>query len=200
MKLLLALFLLSSYLSSVFMLHCLDCTSESGQCNTELKQECTDNQVCATLKYRFFISGVNISSTEVKRSCHLRNECERWNTSNAGIIYSGNIGIASGTLFVSCCDSDNCNNIVIPELDSKPNGLQCMGCNNLADTVCNTTVSCVGNEDQCIKIQNESPVFWTPAEKSHTMGCISKSICDMNTNKLKLNQTLCCSENFCNKL
>lgn len=36
------------------------------------------------------------------------------------------------------------------EPDSRPNGLRCLSCKKLTETTCNSSISCMGNQDHCM--------------------------------------------------
>ncbi|XP_041648016.1 phospholipase A2 inhibitor and Ly6/PLAUR domain-containing protein-like [Cheilinus undulatus] len=48
---------------------------------------------------------------------------------------------------IRCCNTDNCNSGILTYPELKPNGLECSTCTD--QTVCNTTVECLGTQDSC---------------------------------------------------
>ncbi|KAL7891276.1 hypothetical protein AOLI_G00007520 [Acnodon oligacanthus] len=193
MKLLLSL-CLSSLFCSVYTLKCLQCLRGSGQCSTTDSVECDTGSVCATLRTSIDVSGFSVATTTVARNCLEQSLCSLLSANSKGVTYSTNIGVATFVGFLACCNKDNCNDINMPEPDNTLNGLKCATCKNILDTVCNTTVSCVGNQDRCVNNTIlDLPVFGsvvsTPAK-----GCVSKSFCDTTT----LGSITCCSGNMCN--
>ncbi|KAF4079352.1 hypothetical protein AMELA_G00192220 [Ameiurus melas] len=195
MKLFLALYVLSSSFCPVSMLRCLDCTSESGQCNTTISKECEADHVCASGTLSISIPGFNINSTTMSRGCFSRREQKLLSAAATGELYSANVGVAQVSLFVASCESDNCNNIPAPDLDNNPNGLKCLTCDNHSDKVCNSTVSCVRNQNQCVIIKG--PLFLIESEMM--LGCSSKSVCE-KSDIYNFPKFECCSGNFCNRV
>ncbi|KAL6458120.1 hypothetical protein MHYP_G00333500 [Metynnis hypsauchen] len=65
------------------------------------------------------------------------------------------------------------------------NGLKCAACSGQANTTCNSTVFCVGNQVQCVT---------SIVSNTTVKGCISKSLCGVST----YSNATCCSGNMCN--
>ncbi|KAI4880819.1 hypothetical protein NFI96_031835, partial [Prochilodus magdalenae] len=199
---------LFSLLGSVYTLKCLQCLRGSGQCSTTESAECDTNFVCATLRTSIDVSGFSVATTTVSRACLEQSFCSQLNATEKGISYSTNVGVATFFGFLACCNKDNCNDINIPDPDNTPNGLKCYTCNSMLDTVCNTTVSCVGNQNRCVNNTNlDLPIFGTvvnplipvisplvPVASPPEKGCISKSFCD-STQVTNIN---CCTGYLCN--
>ncbi|XP_053355656.1 urokinase plasminogen activator surface receptor-like [Clarias gariepinus] len=194
MKWLLALYIFSFSFYSVSMLQCLKCKSESAQCIDNEIQQCKPDELCVSAIYRIIFSEMNKNETGIKRECIERNKCDDFDRVGTDKFYSANVGGLHGSVYFSCCESDNCNNFTFPEPDTRPNGLKCLTCNSTSDSLCNSTISCVGNQDQCLTIKD----LFFPLGMKHTMGCISKSSCDIFTKNL--DKVQCCSENLCNKV
>ncbi|XP_053355387.1 phospholipase A2 inhibitor and Ly6/PLAUR domain-containing protein-like [Clarias gariepinus] len=192
MKLLLALYLLSFFFYSVSMLQCLKCKSNSDQCNDTLTQQCGPDEICGTAALNSV--GPNENKTEVMRECVKRTVCDQHDAVGKDVFTTINGGLANGSFYWSCCESDNCNNITItfPEPDTRPNGLICLTCLS-SEGFCNSTVPCVGNQDQCLIFKI---TFFLEMEMS--TGCISKALCDVSESFFGLFK--CCSGNLCNKM
>ncbi|XP_036425348.1 protein RoBo-1-like [Colossoma macropomum] len=179
MKLLLILYLSSLFCSVHSMLpKCLMCASYEGQCSTATLTECEPGLVCSSLRYSVVASEFGVSSAAVARICLEQDLCSLLSPTASGITYSANFGVASVFGFLSCCDTDLCNNKNIPELDNTPNGLQCPTCNSVADPTCNSTVSCVGNQDRCANGTFPNMQIFGQAINKPVMGCVSKSVCE----------------------
>ncbi|XP_041946039.1 urokinase plasminogen activator surface receptor-like [Alosa sapidissima] len=104
-----------------------------------------------------------------------------------------NFGIARSS--TECCKTDLCNSQKTPELNTNmtPNGKKCFTCEG---DDCTKQLSCVGNEDRCIKATA------TVSEQTLTVkGCASRNVCagDLSAQlgfvAVGLN---CCKGNLCN--
>ncbi|XP_053355386.1 uncharacterized protein LOC128527108 [Clarias gariepinus] len=191
MKLLLALYLLSLFFYSVSMLQCLKCESKSNQCIDTLTQQCGPDELCGYSAFSMNFPGQNENNTEVKRECVERKVCDQLGAVGKDVFATMDGGLVNGSIFMSCCESDNCNNITTPEPDTRPNGLKCLTCRDLKG-LCNSTVSCVGNQDHCLTFK---VLFFQELELP--MGCVSKPLCGQS--KSLFGQFQCCSGNLCNK-
>ncbi|KAF4079350.1 hypothetical protein AMELA_G00192200 [Ameiurus melas] len=192
MKLLLAFYFFSALFSSVTMLECLNCNVESGSCSTTRLQKCPPSNLCAALIYNYSIPGLNVNKIGEIHGCLPQAACNQANPSVLETTYSANVGVANGFLSISCCESESCNCIIIPELDNKPNGLQCLSCKRLTDTECISSISCVGSQDHCMT--------GTVLDLANLTikGCASKSFCDADFQNSTLGDVHCCSGNLCN--
>ncbi|XP_060774449.1 phospholipase A2 inhibitor gamma subunit B-like [Neoarius graeffei] len=194
MKLLLALYISFSLFFSVTMLDCLNCTSDSGLCNTTFSQQCPPGNSCTPLRYNYSVPGLNVKMIGEIHGCLPQAVCNQANPGVLETTYSANVGVASGFLSISCCESDNCNIIIIPEPDNKPNGLQCLSCKRLTDTTCTSSISCVGSQGHCMTEQ----VRFLDLANLTIKGCASKSFCDISFQNSTLGDVHCCSRNLCN--
>ncbi|KAG7326265.1 hypothetical protein KOW79_009666 [Hemibagrus wyckioides] len=122
----------------------------SGRCSTTFSQQCPPDNLCASLIYNYSVPGFKVNMIGEIHGCLPQAVCNQKNSSGLETTYSANVGVAKGFLSISCCESDNCNCIIIPEPDNKPNGLQCLSCKGLTDTTCSSYISCVGNQDHCM--------------------------------------------------
>ncbi|XP_058258185.1 urokinase plasminogen activator surface receptor-like [Hemibagrus wyckioides] len=193
MKLLLVFYFSSSLFGSVTMLDCLDYTSLSGRCSTTFSQQCPPDNLCASLIYNYSVPGFKVNMIGEIHGCLPQAVCNQKNSSGLETTYSANVGVAKGFLSISCCESDNCNCIIIPEPDNKPNGLQCLSCKGLTDTTCSSYISCVGNQDHCM-----TGTVLTLANLT-IKGCASKGFCDANFQNSTLADVHCCPGRFCNR-
>ncbi|KAF5903197.1 urokinase plasminogen activator surface receptor-like isoform X1, partial [Clarias magur] len=135
------------------MLQCLTCKSESDQCNDTHTQQCEPDKLCFSTRYKMYSSVIHMSEAGVKHACIERDQCDHLEIAGSDVLFSANVGVAHGSVFFSCCETDNCNNFTLPEPDTRPNGLKCFTCNSTSDLLCNSVISCVGNQDQCLKIK-----------------------------------------------
>ncbi|KAF1385298.1 hypothetical protein PFLUV_G00106280 [Perca fluviatilis] len=103
-------------------------------------EQCDSDELCATIAFRDDIGG------EVKeftlRSCAPSSLC-----TVQGQILSFSAAFIKTAASVHCCNTDGCNspNLMYPDVQTKLNGLQCIGCTHHLDDldpVCNVTVQC----------------------------------------------------------
>ncbi|XP_060723234.1 urokinase plasminogen activator surface receptor-like [Tachysurus vachellii] len=192
MKLLLVCYFSSSLFCSVTMLDCLRYNSNSGLWSTTFSQHCPAGNLCAALIYNYSVPGLKVKMIGEIHDCLPQAVCNHANKSGLETTYTANVGVAMGFLFISCCNSDNCNRFVVPESSNKPNGLQCLICNGSRYTACSSSISCVGNQDHCM-----TGTVLTLANLT-IKGCASKGFCDANFQNSTLADVRCCSGNFCN--
>ncbi|KAI4880820.1 hypothetical protein NFI96_031836 [Prochilodus magdalenae] len=179
MKLLRCLYLCSLFCSVYSVLpKCLMCASHVGQCTLATLTECEPGLVCSALRFNILASGFGVNTTRVARICLEQNLCSLLSATRSGITYTANFGVVSILGFLSCCDTDLCNNIYIPEFNIKPNGLKCPSCSGPEDTVCDTPVSCVGNQDYCANGTIPDMQVFGSAVNIPVKGCASKTVCE----------------------
>nr|XP_055069767.1 uncharacterized protein LOC129450786 isoform X1 [Misgurnus anguillicaudatus] len=160
MWLLLGFCLTSSLIHSVQMLQC---WSGLNYQNASLA-DCPANYYCAVV----FQSYLGNSST--LQTC-LSNET----TCNITTPTSVNFGFFDVTL--SCCDTDGCNNVSLPEKNNVPNGLKCDSCNSMEDKECKTPLSCVGDQECCFNMTDFEVLG------NYTLkGCASKNFRGISSN------------------
>lgn len=176
----------------LFTLQCFNCISAEGQCTTTDTVECKAGEMCSALRINIETSGFGV--TTVRRTCLGEDVCNGVNALESGITYSASVGVASLFDFISCCNSTKCNDKNIPEPNKTPNGLTCAACSNLTDTICNTTVSCVGDQDHCLTANDTSGSLFNLNVSSTVKGCASKTFCDNS----EMGQLSCCLGNLCN--
>ncbi|KAG5271040.1 hypothetical protein AALO_G00175190 [Alosa alosa] len=158
------------------------------QCVPDTSQTCTNTQTCS--------AGSCASTTVNAYAGGTRQEINLWSCASLVQCISGsvNFGIARSTISTKCCKTDLCNSQKTPEVNTNtPNGKQCFTCEG---DDCTKQLSCVGNEDRCIKTTT------TMSGQTVTMkGCASSSICagdlsaDLGSVAVGLN---CCEGNLCN--
>ncbi|XP_072539340.1 uncharacterized protein [Salminus brasiliensis] len=192
MMLLLGLFF-SSLFCSVYTLQCQNCQRGLGQCSVTTSAQCQTGSACAAARISLDTS-LLAGNTSVFRTCLDKNACTLLNATASGVTFSAELGVINLFAFFSCCETDNCNNNNIPEPDTIPNGLKCATCNSLTDTVCNTTLSCVGNQNRCANGTVSAVPIFGPITSRIVKGCVSKSFCDA-TQFAKIS---CCTGNMCN--
>ncbi|XP_070296482.1 uncharacterized protein [Salvelinus sp. IW2-2015] len=166
MKLILTLSLICTLSCSVEMLQCFNCTGK----------ECVDSFIVncsALLEGTCLTATINakglINSTQVVKMCSpIYSYGEATVLVNLGFLH-----IASNQLF---CNIDGCNQQTLqPASSLLANGRQCPSCSSFKDTVCNSTVACLGVEDQCFSgsvtpgIINSTTV--------NLKGCTTSNVC-----------------------
>ncbi|XP_041967011.1 phospholipase A2 inhibitor and Ly6/PLAUR domain-containing protein-like [Alosa sapidissima] len=129
----------------------------SGLC-TETNVSCPEG-VCSGVTAGAYTAGVKLHGTAI-RNCVPFDQCL-----NASV----NFGIAKIVLNTNCCSTDNCNTKMPPEVTlNTPNGNRCFTCNE----DCYETLTCVGDEDHCIKANtNEN------GQKIPLKGCATSTVC-----------------------
>ncbi|XP_036447700.1 phospholipase A2 inhibitor LNF2-like [Colossoma macropomum] len=172
------LVLVSVFFTKALALQCYECVEDSPQTcerSQECPNECTSNTATLTL------GGVQLAQS-------------MWSCQPSVLCVTGriNAGFLKATVNSKCCQTDLCNDQVVPALPKQfPNGKKCC-----ANHDCSKTVNCEGDEDRCI---NGSVI---PYVKVSLKGCASKSICDGLVSITRhFNVTAdvkCCKGNLCN--
>ncbi|XP_031677843.1 uncharacterized protein LOC109888600 [Oncorhynchus kisutch] len=157
MKLILTLSLICTLFCSVEMLQCFN-DSFIVNCSAPLRETC----LTATINAKGLIN-----STQVVKECSpILSYGEATVSVNLGFLH-----IASNQLF---CNIDGCNKQTLQSAPNLANGRECPSCSSFRDTMCNSTVTCLGVEDQCFS----SSV--TPGINSTTVnlkGCTTSNVC-----------------------
>ncbi|XP_067086922.1 phospholipase A2 inhibitor gamma subunit B-like [Osmerus mordax] len=148
MKLILTLCITWALLLTGESLQCFNCTDAT--CINPPTVNCSANSVCQSTTILSNQSSISKKVQSVKKSCVAASNCMTpLNVMTTQL--SVNLGFANFSQTQLCCDQDGCNNQSPPVL--KSNGLNCPSCVNVSDTVCNTTVNCVGEQDKCISFK-----------------------------------------------
>ncbi|XP_055795298.1 urokinase plasminogen activator surface receptor-like [Salvelinus fontinalis] len=88
------------------------------------------------------------------------------------LVNLGFLHIASNQLF---CNIDGCNQQTLqPASSLLANGRQCPSCSSFKDTVCNSTVACLGVEDQCFSGITPGIINSTTV---NLKGCTTSNVC-----------------------
>ncbi|XP_021421014.2 uncharacterized protein LOC110491675 [Oncorhynchus mykiss] len=158
MKLILTLSLICTLFCSVEMLQCFN-DSFIVNCSAPLEETCLTANINA--------KGL-INSTQVVKECSpFFSYGEATVSVNLGFLH-----IVSNQLF---CNIDGCNKQTLqPAPNVLANGRQCPSCSSFRDTMCNSTVTCLGVEDQCFSGSV------TPGINSTTVnlkGCTTSNVC-----------------------
>nr|XP_055069769.1 phospholipase A2 inhibitor and Ly6/PLAUR domain-containing protein-like [Misgurnus anguillicaudatus] len=157
MWLLLGFCLISSLIHSVQMLQCWDGFYQ----NASLKACPANYYYCAVLR-----SG---NSPTLQTCLPYKTTC------NFTTPTSVNLGFFDITF--SCCNTDGCNNVSLPEKNNVPNGLKCDSCNNMEDKECKTPLSCVGAQECCFNMTDFEVLG------NYTLkGCASKNFSGISSN------------------
>ncbi|XP_024278839.1 uncharacterized protein LOC112252113 [Oncorhynchus tshawytscha] len=157
MKLILTLSLICTLFCSVEMLQCFN-NSFIVNCSAPFGETC----LTATINAKGLIN-----STQVVKECSpIFSYGEATVSVNLGFLH-----IASNQLF---CNIDGCNKQTLQSAPNLANGRQCPSCSSFRDTMCNSTVTCLGVEDQCFSGSV------TPGINSTTVnlkGCTTSNVC-----------------------
>ncbi|XP_062393719.1 phospholipase A2 inhibitor and Ly6/PLAUR domain-containing protein-like [Sardina pilchardus] len=175
---------LCALFSEVAALTCYQCTPDTSS------QTCTATGICsagscASMTVSSYAGDTKVVEVDT-RGCLPADQC---------ISGAMNFGIARSTISTRCCQTDRCNSQKTPELNTNttPNGKKCFTC--VGDD-CTKQLSCVGNEDRCIKATTS-----VSGQTVTVKGCASSSICsgdlsaDLGSVAIGLN---CCEGNLCN--
>ncbi|KAL7859154.1 hypothetical protein SRHO_G00143010 [Serrasalmus rhombeus] len=163
-------------------LKCYQCLpGSSGKC-TNTQTDCPEQ--CASMTTAVYIGGVHTGDVNVK-NCSAAGQC---------VSGSRNLGLLKMTVNSKCCSTDLCNSNKLPALPKgSPNGKKCYAC---TDDDCSTTVSCEGDEDQCVSIRVTSGV------QLKMKGCMSRSLCTMDKWSPQTTEVIedvsCCEGDLCN--
>ncbi|KAL7859155.1 hypothetical protein SRHO_G00143020 [Serrasalmus rhombeus] len=158
------------------------------QCFPDLSGTCTDTQNCPDQ------CG---SQTIVMSTGGVDKEVSGKTCSTAALCVSGslNLGFSSLSLSSQCCSTDLCNSQKAPALSQgSSNGNKCYTCTG---DDCTGTVSCLGDEAQCI-----SATGTVAGAQVTVKGCVSRSLCTADIANLQaagINGSVsCCEGNLCN--
>ncbi|XP_014012006.2 urokinase plasminogen activator surface receptor [Salmo salar] len=175
--------LVSLLLPKAFSLKCFECTpGVSGAC-TDKETDCLYPTQCGSSRVVSYAGDTKVVDINAK-SCAVPAEC---------VSAAMNFGISRTTIASKCCNTDLCNSQSVPEsTKAPPNGKKCFTCTG---TDCNSTLSCLGDEDRCI-----SATVNTGGMKITMKGCASKKFCVGDVSQA-LGPTMdmkCCEGNLCN--
>ncbi|XP_077312358.1 uncharacterized protein LOC143933364 [Lithobates pipiens] len=151
---------------------CVVCSSTYSQTCSASLSVIPANSRCATAYQITTKDGVK--SYQVLRSWAPINKCNiAGSMTVAGTKYS---------LGISCCDGDGCTPS-IPDTTSTSgvsNGVQCKTCESPSSSSCATytTMSCTGQETQCVDYTRTTTYGTTFSSPSFIRGCATKSLCD----------------------
>ncbi|KAL6483690.1 hypothetical protein MHYP_G00085620 [Metynnis hypsauchen] len=182
MKLQLTLVLICVLFPKALTLNCYQCIPGlTGTC-TDTQTTCPDQ--CGSQTFVVSAAGVNQEISE--KTC---------STSALCVSGSLNLGLLSMSLNSQCCSTDLCNSQKAPaSSQGSSNGNQCYTCTN---NDCTGTVSCLGDEVQCI-----SATATTAGVQVALKGCASRSLCSTDITNLQAagitGSVSCCNGNLCN--
>ncbi|MCJ8739465.1 hypothetical protein PDJAM_G00047500 [Pangasius djambal] len=169
--------------SNALKLRCYDCDNNCQ--NSNATKLCSDG--CHSFREVAYEADVMVENSG--KACSETGLCTS---------YSLNLGVYKYVLNSTCCNSDLCNSGPLPAIDRSPNGLQCYYC---AGSNCAGKVRCEGIEDHCVTLID----FF--GRDSTLKGCVSKSLCDTSSSRLRLPgmsitsreaSVICCEGNLCN--
>ncbi|XP_041962197.1 phospholipase A2 inhibitor and Ly6/PLAUR domain-containing protein-like isoform X1 [Alosa sapidissima] len=180
MKPCITLGVLCALFSEVAALTCYQCGAGTSQ--TCPSVTCSAG-TCASTTLNIYDSGTKAEIASV--GCLPADQC---------ITGSVNLGFRRTTMSTKCCETDLCNSQKTPELNTNtPNGKKCFTCEG-GD--CRKQLSCVGNEDRCVKATANVGGLTLTAK-----GCASRSICAeaVSAQLSSMGTELhCCEGNLCN--
>ncbi|XP_030289856.1 phospholipase A2 inhibitor and Ly6/PLAUR domain-containing protein-like [Sparus aurata] len=146
MKLILSLTLIWALSSTAGALVCQTCTNT--QCSSQAPVTCTSETMCITANIQANSSGVTVP--QIVKGCASSSLCP----ATGSLTFSVNLGASSAVSSAECCNTDNCNTATLPApATPTDNTLQCNSCTN---QLCNTPVTCRGDENQCFQASGES--------------------------------------------
>ncbi|XP_036418612.1 ly6/PLAUR domain-containing protein 3-like [Colossoma macropomum] len=182
MKLQVTLALISVLLPKALTLECYRCIPDvSGTC-TDIQTVCADRCGSATA----LVSAAGIEQEVSAKDCAVAAEC---------VNGSLNLGLMKMTVHMQCCTTDLCNTQVPAALPfGSLNGKKCYTCVN---NDCTGTVSCEGDEDQCV-----SATATVSGVEVKVKGCASRSLCTADASSMQTagvtGSVSCCEGNLCN--
>ncbi|XP_014004853.1 phospholipase A2 inhibitor and Ly6/PLAUR domain-containing protein [Salmo salar] len=171
MKLILTLSLICTLFCSVEMLQCFKCIGEECTNSSLVNCPAISNKTCLTANLR--AKGL-INVTTVVKGCSPTSNCG--SPLNNGTTVSVNQGFSYTAFNLLCCNTDGCNNQTQPAPNSLANGRQCPSCSSFQDTVCNSTVACLGVEDQCFS--GSVTLGSTNITTVNLKGCTTSNMCN----------------------
>ncbi|XP_036970826.1 phospholipase A2 inhibitor and Ly6/PLAUR domain-containing protein-like [Acanthopagrus latus] len=146
MKLILSLTLIWALSSKAGALVCQTCSDTV--CSTQTAVTCTSETMCVTANIQATSSGVTVP--QIFKGCASSSLCPATGSQT----FSVNVGASSAVTSAECCNTDNCNTATLPApATPTANSLQCFSC---TDQLCNTPLTCRGNEDRCFRASRES--------------------------------------------
>ncbi|XP_076874825.1 urokinase plasminogen activator surface receptor-like [Brachyhypopomus gauderio] len=180
MGLQLTLILTCLFCYKALALKCYQCTSQGTCPQIDCVGECATVRVTSTMQG----GGAPLVDLQLK-SCAAPAEC---------INGSLNLGIVKTVLGTKCCKTDLCNSQTVSALpDKPPNGKRCYTCDG---HTCSGTITCQGDENQCISTSVD-----VGGTKTAMKGCATKSFCDGISSlqqSVGMTKMSCCVGNLCN--
>ncbi|XP_038840056.1 phospholipase A2 inhibitor gamma subunit B-like [Salvelinus fontinalis] len=170
MKLILTLSLICTRFYSVEMLQCFNCT-DAACTNSSLVTCPALNERCLTATRT--IKGPD-NTTVVLKMCSPSSICVT--PLNTEVTVSGNLGIIRASSNQLCCNTNGCNNETLSAPSSLANGRQCTSYSSFQGFVHNSTVACLGVEDQCLSFSGN--VLGSINYMVNLQGCTSTNVCN----------------------
>ncbi|KAL7864063.1 hypothetical protein AOLI_G00154830 [Acnodon oligacanthus] len=174
MRLQVTLLLVCVLFPKALTLRCYQCIPGlSGQCN-DTQTDCSDQ--CAIMTTVTYVAG-GAKELTVK-GCVAAGQC-----------FFGSLNVGLMKINSKCCSTALCNSNKVP---ASPNGRKCYTC---ANGDCSKTMSCEGDEDQCISSKGNSV-------GAQVKGCVSRSFCTAGATNMQMagitGDLTCCDRNLCN--
>ncbi|XP_036809407.1 phospholipase A2 inhibitor subunit gamma B-like [Oncorhynchus mykiss] len=170
MKLILTLSLICIHFCSVEMLQCFNCT-DAACTNSSLVTCPASNERCLTATRT--IQGPD-NTTVVLKMCSPSSICVT--PLNTEVTVSGNLGIIRAASNQLCCNTNGCNKETLSAPSSLANGRQCTSYSSFQGVVHNSTVACLGVEDQCLSFSGN--VLGSINYMVNIQGCTSTNVCN----------------------
>ncbi|XP_077312665.1 phospholipase A2 inhibitor gamma subunit B-like [Lithobates pipiens] len=175
--LLLALFALTSLVTTGRALSCTKCSSSSNSDCTGGTVNCPADNECSTTYIEIITQ--NGTSTNIFRSCSPFKQC---NMTGSSTFPGGSLRMA-----ISCCSINNTcspDKPILPQYNTTAqNGKSCSQCLSINSEQCtpDNSMLCTGNETRCMRLARTDIGYQTSALAFQ--GCATESICIL-TNQL----------------
>lgn len=176
--LLVALFVLTSLVTTGRALSCTKCSSSTNPNCTGGTVNCPDENQCSTTHIEVITQ--NGTSTNIFRSCSSVIQCNRTGSST---FPGGSLRMA-----ISCCINDSCSPYIpiLPQYNTlAQNGKSCSQCLSINSEQCtpDNSMLCTGNETNCMRLARTDIGYQTSSLAFQ--GCATESICKLTSQVFK---------------
>ncbi|KAK6469732.1 phospholipase A2 inhibitor and Ly6/PLAUR domain-containing protein-like [Huso huso] len=177
--------ILCALLHTVSSLRCLTCTAEDWASCLGTETTCDASVSSCVSAISTVLTGGGERVSKVFRSCYPTALCDK--------PVSFNVTTSSGHVSLKCCHTDSCNTEHVTASEDRPLAkLECYGSFGVKPK-CRSKVKCSTSEDHCLKIGTEG------RREDGVKGCVSKSLCDVDSPASRFIQDSLTGRRFCCK-
>ncbi|XP_072282557.1 phospholipase A2 inhibitor 31 kDa subunit-like [Pyxicephalus adspersus] len=153
---------------------CYTCNAVSSETCRNVEEECPEDCSCMTISEEFGMEGKTFRS--ISKKCAKKWECNKYIYANVGQdVYV--------KVYKKCCTGPRCNSGFFEMLANQTQGKgiscpQCYAFNSTDGCTANTSLACMGEDDQCIRFRGSMKLPCGNDIQFSAQGCSSKLSCN----------------------